>query len=43
MNNKQYLAVHVGGGRAFNADFLKAAPELPNIEGGSSLFVFALY
>ena len=42
VGGRQYIAVHVGGGRAFNTDLLKAAPELQNLEAGSSLFVFAL-
>jgi len=42
VNGKQYVAVHVGGGNNWNIGLLKAAPELENLEGGSSLFVFAL-
>jgi alcohol dehydrogenase (cytochrome c) len=42
VDGKQYIAVHVGGGVPWNIGLLKAAPELQNLEGGSSLFVFAL-
>ena len=42
VGGKQFIAVHVGGGRPFNTDLLKAAPELQNLEAGSSLLVFAL-
>jgi alcohol dehydrogenase (cytochrome c) len=42
VGGKQYIAVHVGGGVPWNLGLLKAAPELENMEGGSSLFVFAL-
>jgi alcohol dehydrogenase (cytochrome c) len=42
VNGKQYIAVHVGGGVPWNLGLLKAAPEMQNLEGGSSLFVFAL-
>jgi alcohol dehydrogenase (cytochrome c) len=42
IGGKQYIAVHVGGGNPWNVGLLKAAPELENMEGGSSLFVFAL-
>ena len=42
VGGKQYIAVHVGGGNPWNVGLLKAAPELENLEGGSSLFVFAL-
>jgi alcohol dehydrogenase (cytochrome c) len=42
VNGKQYIAVHVGGGNVWNVGLLKAAPELENMEGGSSLLVFAL-
>jgi alcohol dehydrogenase (cytochrome c) len=42
VNEKQYIAVHVGGGNNWNVGLLKNSPELENLEGGSSLFVFAL-
>jgi len=42
VGGKQYIAIHVGGGVPWNLGLLKAAPELENLEGGSSLFVFAL-
>jgi alcohol dehydrogenase (cytochrome c) len=42
VNGKEYIAVHVGGGVPWNLGLLKAAPEMQNLEGGSSLFVFAL-
>jgi alcohol dehydrogenase (cytochrome c) len=42
VGGKQFIAVHVGGGNPWNVGLLKAAPELQNLEGGSSLFVFAL-
>ena len=42
VNGKQYIAVHVGGGVPWNLGLLKAAPEMENLEGGSSLFVFSL-
>jgi alcohol dehydrogenase (cytochrome c) len=42
VGGKQFIAVHVGGGNAWNVGLLKEAPELENLEGGSSLFVFAL-
>ncbi len=42
VGGKKYIAVHVGGGNPWNVGLLKAAPELENLEGGSSLFVFAL-
>jgi alcohol dehydrogenase (cytochrome c) len=42
VGGKQYIAVHVGGGVPWNLGLLKAAPELENMEAGSSLFVFAL-
>ena len=42
VGGKQFIAVHVGGGNPWNVGLLKAAPELENLEGGSSLFVFAL-
>jgi alcohol dehydrogenase (cytochrome c) len=42
VGGKQFIAVHVGGGNPWNIGLLKAAPELQNLEGGSSLFVFAL-
>jgi alcohol dehydrogenase (cytochrome c) len=42
VGGKQYIAVHVGGGVPWNLGLLKAAPELENMETGSSLFVFAL-
>jgi|HubBroStandDraft_6_1064221.scaffolds.fasta_scaffold83184_1 alcohol dehydrogenase (cytochrome c) len=42
VGGKQYIAIHVGGGVPWNIGLLKAAPELENLEGGSSLFVFAL-
>jgi alcohol dehydrogenase (cytochrome c) len=42
VNEKQYIAVHVGGGNNWNVGLLKNSPELENMEGGSSLFVFAL-
>ena len=42
VGGKQYIAVHVGGGPNFNVGLLKGSPELENIEGGSSLFVFAV-
>jgi alcohol dehydrogenase (cytochrome c) len=42
VGDKQYIAVHVGGGVPWNLGLLKAAPELENMEAGSSLFVFAL-
>jgi hypothetical protein len=37
-----FIAVHVGGGNPWNIGLLKAAPELQNLEGGLSLFVFSL-
>jgi len=42
VGGKQYIAVHVGGGIPWNLGLLKAAPELENMESGSSLFVFTL-
>jgi len=42
VSGKQFIALHVGGGRPFNTDLLKAAPELHTLEAGSMLFVFAL-
>jgi len=42
VGGKQYIAVHVGGGNPWNVGLLKNSPELENLEGGSSLFVFAL-
>ena len=42
VNGKQFVAVHVGGGPNWNVYLLKGSPELENLEGGSSLFVFAL-
>lgn len=42
VNGKQYIAVHVGGGVPWNLGLLKAAPEMQNLENGSSLFVFAV-
>jgi alcohol dehydrogenase (cytochrome c) len=42
VGGKQYIAVHVGGGIPWNLGLLKAAPELENMEAGSSLFVFTL-
>jgi alcohol dehydrogenase (cytochrome c) len=42
VGGKQYIAVHVGGGVPWNLGLLKAAPELENMEAGSSLFVFTL-
>ncbi len=42
VGGKQYIAVHVGGGAPWNLGLLKNAPELENLENGSSLFVFAL-
>jgi alcohol dehydrogenase (cytochrome c) len=42
VGGKQYIAVHVGGGNNWNVGLLKNSPELENLEGGSSLFVFAL-
>ena len=42
VSGKQFIALHVGGGRPFNTDLLKAAPELHTLEVGSMLFVFAL-
>jgi len=42
VGGKQYIAIHVGGGAPWNVGLLKNAPELENLEGGSSMFVFAL-
>jgi alcohol dehydrogenase (cytochrome c) len=42
VGGKQFVAVHVGGGVPWNIGVLKGTPELHTLEGGSSLFVFAL-
>src|SRR5262249_24796255 len=42
VGGKQYIAIHAGGGAPWNLGLLKNAPELENLENGSSLFVFAL-
>jgi alcohol dehydrogenase (cytochrome c) len=42
VGGKQFIAVHVGGGNNWNVGLLKNSPELEYLEGGSSLFVFAL-
>ena len=42
VGGKQFVAIHVGGGIPWNIGILKGTPELHTLEGGSSLFVFAL-
>jgi len=42
VGGKQFVAIHVGGGVPWNIGVLKGTPELHTLEGGSSLFVFAL-
>ncbi len=42
VGGKQFVAIHAGCGAPYNVQILKASPELHNIEGGSTLFVFAL-
>jgi alcohol dehydrogenase (cytochrome c) len=42
VGGKQFVALHVGGGVPWNIGVLKGTPELHSLEGGSSLFVFAL-
>jgi alcohol dehydrogenase (cytochrome c) len=42
VGGKQFVAIHVGGGVPWNIGVLKGTPELHSLEGGSSLFVFAL-
>jgi len=42
VGGKQFVALHVGGGVPWNIGVLKGTPELHTLEGGSSLFVFAL-
>jgi len=42
VNGKQFVAIHAGCGAPYNIRILKSMPELHPIEGGSTLFVFAL-
>jgi alcohol dehydrogenase (cytochrome c) len=42
VGGKQFVAIHAGCGAPYNVQILKASPELNTMEGGSTLFVFAL-
>ena len=42
VGGKQFVAIRAGCGAPYNIRILKAMPELHPIEGGSTLFVFAL-
>jgi alcohol dehydrogenase (cytochrome c) len=42
VGGKQFVAIHAGCGAPYSVQILKASPELHTLEGGSTLFVFAL-
>ena len=42
VDGKQYLAILVGLGGAWDKWFIEATPELKNIQPGSMLYVFSL-